>query len=215
MKRKKDLSKKIETGLPDILLSGIFRCPIVAIDVFSIERWNGLKTIATSFTMEVEFKGKTLIRRVQLMHPFGVYPFPQHKIDDIKEREFSGWKGFILSVGANTEEIDLISSNFLEYPVQGTMKLVDYYRLLTELNKEVEEVKSLFQRFVGRKCLIQVVDSGAKDHTGVKRNFALNQFLSERAGEYIYKAYKENLKDDISLSSIGAGVSFMGYGGSK
>lgn len=215
MKREKNLNNISECGLPDILLSGIFRCPIVAIDVFSIERWNGLKTIATSFTMEVEFKGKKLLRRVQLMHPFGVYPFPQHKIDDLKERELSGWKGFILSVGAKTEEIDLISSNFIEYPVQGTMKLVDYYRLLEECDKEMEEVKSLFQRFVGRKCLIQVVDSGAKDHTGVKRNFALNQFLSERAGEYIYKAYKENLKDDISLSSIGAGVSVMGHWISK
>lgn len=212
MKREKNLNNISECGLPDILLSGIFRCPIVSIDVFSIERWNGLKTIATSFTMEVEFKGMKLHRRVQLMHPFGIYPFPQYKVDAIKDREFSGWKGFILSVGATTDEIDMISGSFLEYPVQGTMKLVDYYRLLTEIKTEMDEVKSLFQRFVGRKCLIQVVDSGSKDHTGNKRNFPLNQFLSERAGEEIYKAYKENLKDDISLSSVGLGMSHMGYG---
>ena len=81
-----------ECGLPDILLSGIFRCPITEIDVFSIERWNGLKTVATSFTLDVAFKNHIHKRRVQLFHPFGIYPFDRSKVESIKTREREGWK---------------------------------------------------------------------------------------------------------------------------
>ena len=210
-----DLERTRECGLPDVLLSGIFRCPISHVDVFSIERWNGLRTIATSFTLDIEFKGHVYHRRVQLMHPFGIYPFPQYKVDAIKEREREAWKGFILSSGATTTEIELIADSFLEYPVQGTTSTIEFYRLLESLKVEMEEVKESFQCFVGRTCLIQVVDSGAKDHTGAKRNFALSQFLSDKAGNEVYKAYKENLSNDVELSSIGLGATKVGYGGGQ
>ena len=71
------------------------------------------------------------------------------------------------------------------------------------------------QIFVGRLCLVQIVDSNAKDHSGAKRNFALNQFLSDEASKQVYKAYKENLKDDFTLSQVGAGITRIGYGGSQ
>jgi len=205
-------SREVECGRKEILLSGIFRSPISSIDVFSIERWNGLRTIATTFTLDIEFKGNIHQRRIQLMHPVGIYPFPQYKVDAIKSREKSAWKGFILSSKATTEEIEVISNSFLEYPSQDTMELVDFYRLLQELDEEVKKVKEELSVFIGRTCLIQVVDAGAKDHTGNKRNFPLNQFLSDIAGDETYKAYKENLKNDMELSSIGFGFSILGYG---
>ena len=210
-----DLERIRECGLPDVLLSGIFRSPISSIDVFSIERWNGLRTIATGFTLDIEFKGHVYHRRVQLMHPFGIYPFDEYKVDSIKQREREGWKGFILSSKATTEEIELVANSFLEYPVQGVMSTVEFYRLLEELKKEIAEVKEAMQCFVGRTCLVQIVDSGAKDHTGQKRNFALNQFLSDLAGKEIYNAYRTNLSNDIELSSVGLGARKVGYGGGQ
>ena len=211
-----DIHNIRECGLPDVLLSGIFRVPITKIDVFSIERWNGLQTIATSFTLEIPFKNHIHNRRVQLFHPFGVYPFDDFKVQAIKDRERAGWKGFILSSKATEKEIGIVTDNFLMYPVQGTSAAHEYYKQCIKLKEMMVDVKDKFSKtFIGRTCLVQVVDSGSKDHTGVKRNFPLNQFLSEEAGKEIFKAYKENLTNDFTLSSIGAGISYMGYGGSK
>tara|TARA_R100000406_G_C3111622_1_gene124539 strand:- start:1174 stop:1821 length:648 start_codon:yes stop_codon:yes gene_type:complete len=215
MRRQLDFSKTRECGLPDALLSGIFRAPIGEVDVFSVERWNGLRTIATSFRMDIEFREHVYPRRIQLFHPFGVYPFPQYKIDSIKEREKEGWKGFILSGKLSAQEIELVSHSFLEYPVQGTDSMLEYYKKMEELKKEIKAVKESFKVFVGRVCMVQVVDTNAKDHSGTKRNFSLSQFLSERAAKSIYNAYKTNLKDDFTLSQVGAGLVEIGYGGAR
>jgi hypothetical protein len=211
-----DLSSQRENGLPEVLLSGVFRVPITDIDIYPIERWNGLQVIATSMQVEIHLDDEVFFRRIQLMHPMGVYPFPQYKIDAIRERELSGWKGFLLSVKASDEEIQMVSSSFLEYPVQGTKTLKQFYVDMETVQEEIKSIKKVFSdTFCGRKCLVQIVDSGSKDHTGSKRNFALNQFLSEKAGECIFKNYKENLGNDITLSEFGAGIMSKGYGATK
>jgi len=211
-----DFDKIRECGLPDVLLSGIFRVPLIDVDVFSIERYDGLKVIASSFTLEIPFNDHLHHRRVQLMHPFGIFPYDAYKTETIKEREREGWKGFALAAKATYKEVELIKNSFLQYPIQGTQSTIDFYRQCENLKDLMKEVKEQFKNtFCGRTCLVQIVDAGAKDHTGVKRNFALNQFLSDQAGNMIFKAYKENLKNDFSLSSVGAGFSFVGYGATK
>ena len=215
MKRQLDLSQIRECGMPEKLLSGIFRSPIGHIDVYAVERWNGLKTIATSFRIDIDFEGHIFHRRVQLFHPFGIYPFPQYKIDSIKQREKEGWKGFLLAANCTDNEIKTICDNFLEYPVQGSDTALVYYRRLEELNKEIEDVRKIMQEFVGRVCLVQVVDTNAKDHSGARRNFPLNQFLSDDAARSVWNAYKTNLKDDFTLSQVGAGVVELGYGATR
>ena len=211
-----DLSGQRETGLPDILLSGVFRAPITEIDLYPIERWNGLQVIASSFQLSIEYDDEIFVRRIQLMHPMGVYPFPKYKVEAIRSRELSGWKGFLESCHANEAEIQMVSSSFLEYPIQGTKNLKQFYVDMEEIQKEMKAIEYEFSKvFCGRKCLVQIVDSGAKDHTGIKRSFALNQFLSDKAGDNIFKSYKENLGNDITLSEFGAGITTKGYGATK
>ena len=202
-------------SMPTHLLSGIFRTAIKSIDVYTIERWNGLKCFATGFSFDIEFDGSIHPRRIQLMHPFGCYPFPQYKVDSIQQREKEGWKGFILSTKLTRDEIEHVSSSFLEYPTQGTLSSAEYYRMIKKTLVHQREVCDEMQKYVGRKCLVQIVDSGAKDHTGSKRNFSLNQFLTDESAKHIYNAYKVNLSDDFTVSEVGAGIVSMGYGGSQ
>ena len=214
--RKKINFEGVKVGsMPDHLLSGVFRVEISNIDVYSIERWNGLKCFATGFSFEIPFDGVIHPRRIQLMHPFGVYPFPEYKVNSIKLREKEAWKGFLSSAKLSPSEIQHISESFLEYPSQGTLSSAEYYRSIKKTLSEMEIVKKEMQSYVGRNVLIQIVDSGAKDHSGSKRNFSLAQFLTDESAKHIFNAYKENLKDDFTVSEVGAAIVQLGYGVSK